>query len=88
MICDGRLQNRVGVALHQQLHFFRFMGAFLVVCVAVEAAQFKGDQRVGQRFDFGGRGFGFGIRFLVSIWVSSLEGKSSRARRLAEASST
>jgi hypothetical protein len=56
-LIDGwrlRIERSVGVALHQQLHFLRFLGALFFVGVADETAHFKRDEAVGQSLHLGG----------------------------------
>ena len=57
----GSSLRRVGGPLHQQLHVLCFIGALIFVGVAVKPLQFEGNEAVGDRFHFGGFGFGFDV---------------------------
>src|ERR1051326_5034240 len=57
-------------SFHRALGVGRYGLARSVVIVAIEAAQFQGDETVGQRFDFGGGGFGLGMEAVLRLYLS------------------
>ena len=74
-IGDWGFQRSISLALHQQLHFLGFSDALVFVGLALEAAQFKGDEAVGEGFHFGGGGFGFGVQAVLGFDLGVVVGR-------------
>ena len=73
---NRKFQGGVGILLQQPLNIFSLGLAGVFVSVAVEAAQFKGDEASASALTLAVAASASACRrFLVSIWVWSLEGK-------------